>query len=164
MRAEINTVIPSGDVSAEDIDKLHLTRAVFYEAMRLYPPAPQMVRDCVADANVAGIEVKKGMTITIPIYALHRNPDFWHQPNAFIPKRFLDPEVFTKQNRFRYLPFGGDARVCLGQAFVMTEVVTMLVQIVRTFTIKDATEGEIEFETGAALRAKGGIFLKFSPR
>ena len=164
VRAEINTVIPSGDVSAGDIDKLHLTRAVFYEAMRLYPPAPQMVRDCVADANVAGIEVKKGMTITIPIYALHRNPDFWYQPNAFIPKRFLDPEVFAKQNRFRYLPFGGGARVCLGQAFVMAEVVTMLAQIVRTFTIKDATEGEIEFETGAALRAKGRIFLKFSPR
>lgn len=163
VREEINAVVTTRGVTSEHLDTLPLTRAVSYEAMRLYPPAPQMVRDCIADTNVAGIPLKKGMTVTIPIYALHRNPDFWDQPNAFMPDRFLDQNVFAKENRFRYLPFGGGVRVCLGQAFVMAEVVTMLAQIIPKLNIQDATEGDLKFGTGATLRAKNGIFLRFSP-
>lgn len=163
VRDEVNAVVKAKDVTAEDLENLPLTRSVLYEAMRLYPPAPQIVRDCLQDAEVAGISFRKGMSVTIPIYAIHRNPAFWKEPNAFLPDRFLDPHVFAKQNRFRFLPFGGGARVCLGQAFVMAETVTILAQIIRTFQAKDATQGELEFETGASLRPKGGLHLQFSP-
>jgi cytochrome P450 len=163
VRNEINAALTSDDVTPEVLENLPLTRAVFYEAMRLYPPAPQMVRDCIADTDIAGITLKKGMTITIPIYAIHRNSNVWDQPNTFRPDRFMDPRVFAKENRFRYLPFGAGARVCLGQAFAMTEAVTILAQIIRKLHIQDATDGSLVFETGATLRAKNGIFLRFSP-
>ncbi|MGB7317097.1 MAG: cytochrome P450 [Planktotalea sp.] len=163
VRAEVDAVVKGDDITAEDLGNLTLTRSVLHEAMRLYPPAPQIVRDCLEDTEVAGISLRKGTAVTIPIYAIHRNPSFWDQPNAFQPDRFTDPEVFAKQNRFRYLPFGGGARVCLGQAFVMTEAVTMLARIIRTLHVDDATMGEMTFETGATLRAKNGINLRFKP-
>lgn len=161
VRDEVNSTLKTDDVTADDLENLPLTRSVLFEAMRLYPPAPQMVRDCVEDADVAGIKLRKGMTITIPIYAIHRNPTFWDHPHAFIPDRFMAPDIFSKEKRFRYLPFGGGARVCLGQAFVMTEAVTILAQILRALYIEDASADDIEFETGATLRSKNGIHLRF---
>lgn len=161
VRAEVSSVLTSDEIPQDHLDQLPLTRSVLYEAMRLYPPAPQIVRDCPQDTEVAGIPLKKGMSVTIPIYAIHRNPAFWENPNAFMPERFLDTHVFAKQNRFRYLPFGGGARVCLGQAFVMVEAVTVLAQVIRHFALSDASQVPMAFETGAALRPKNGIHLRF---
>lgn len=163
VRAEVEANVTADAITAENLEHLAFTRAVLFEAMRLYPPAPQIVRDCLQDTEVAGIPLKKGMSVSIPIYAIHRNPAFWEDPNAFLPDRFLAPDVFAKQNRFRYLPFGGGARVCLGQAFVMTEAVTILAQIIRKLHVSNAMTDEITFETGAALRAANGIHLKFEP-
>lgn len=163
VREEITTVLQGDDVSAQTLEDLHLTRSVIHESMRLYPPAPQIARDCLEDADVAGIKIKKGMNVVIPIYAIHRNPDYWDQPNAFDPDRFLNPEVFAKQNRFRYLPFGGGARLCLGQAFAMAEAVTLLAKIIQTLEVAPADDPSIELETGASLRARDGIKLRISP-
>ncbi len=41
VREEINAAVTTRDVTSEHLDTLPLTRAVFYEAMRLYPPAPK---------------------------------------------------------------------------------------------------------------------------
>ena len=45
----------------------------------------------------------------------------------------------------------------------MTEAVTLLAQIIRALHVSDGSKGEMEFETGAALRAKNGIHLRFDP-
>ncbi len=163
VRAEVNSVVKGDDVTADNLDHLQLTRSVLHEAMRLYPSAPQIARVCIEDAEVAGIAIKKGTIVTIPVYAIHRNPMFWDQPNAFNPDRFLAPDIFSKKNRFRYLPFGGGARLCLGQAFVMAKALTLLAQIIRNLHISDAHHSKIRLETGASLRSRNGINLRFSP-
>lgn len=163
LRDEIVSVMGDADITADMVGKLTLTRSVLHEAMRLYPPAPQIARDCIADTSIGGIAIKKGTVVSVPIYAIHRSSLHWDSPNAFDPDRFTAPDAFAKHNRFRYLPFGGGARVCLGQAFAMTEAVVILAYLLRALHVSDATRGEMRFETGAALRAKGGIHLRFSP-
>lgn len=164
VHAEILAASAGPEVKEGDLEQLPLTRAVLFEAMRLYPPAPQIARDCIADARIAGLNIKKGTIVTLPIYAIHRSPRLWEQPNAFLPERFLAADAFSKGSRFRYLPFGGGGRICLGQAFAMTEAMVILARILRAFDIADATAGAIRFETGATLRAKDGITLRFTPR
>lgn len=126
-------------------------------------PDARQTRGCLEDADVAGIKINKGTIVTVPIYAIHRNPDYWDQPNAFDPDRFSNPDVFAKQNRFHYLPFGGGARLCLRQAFVMAEAVTLVARITQSLQVSEVRKSKIELETGASLRAKGGINLRFSP-
>jgi len=163
VRDEVNAILEDEDVTAETLEQLQLTRNVVFEFTRLYPPAPQIARDCLEDADVAGIKINKGTIDTIPIYAIHRNPDYWDQPNTFDPNRFFNPDVFAKQNRFRYFPLGGGAQLCLGQAIVMAEAVTLVARIIQNLQFSEAEDSKIELETGASLHAKGGINRRLSP-
>ena len=44
--------------------------------------------------TIKGIPFKKGMGVFIPVYALHRDEEFWPEPDCFKPERFL-PEIKT---------------------------------------------------------------------
>jgi cytochrome P450 len=69
------------------------------------------VRPLVAPLTVAGHDLPAGAVMTLPIPLVHRDHRVFDDPDAFRPERFLDqphPKAFV--------PFGGGARRCLGQA------------------------------------------------
>ena len=39
------------------------------------------------DTEVCGIHIIKEMTINIPVYELHMDPDVWPEPEKFDPER-----------------------------------------------------------------------------
>jgi len=57
--------------------------------------------------------VPSGAIIQIQIYDIHRNPNFWPNPDIFDPDRFL-PENIQKRHPYSYLPFSGGPRNCIG--------------------------------------------------
>jgi cytochrome P450 len=62
--------------------------------------------------------------LTLPIPLVHRDPRVFDEPDAFRPERFRDapaPDAFV--------PFGGGARRCLGQALARLEIATLLPSI-----------------------------------
>ncbi len=74
------------------------TRAVFEEAMRLYPPAPTISRDAIEDIEWEGVTITKGTQVLIMPWTLHRHRLYWDNPDAFMPSRFL-PENREKLNK-----------------------------------------------------------------
>lgn len=56
--------------------------------------------------------IPKGSTIVIPIYAICRSPEYFHDPDCFIPERFLDEQKMEKKNAFTYIPFSAGPRNC----------------------------------------------------
>ena len=95
-------------------------RAVFEEAMRLYPPAAMLSRQAIADDELAGVHIPAGAVISVSPYVLHRRRGLWDNPDAFDPSRFLG-ERRERIDRFAYIPFGAGPRVCIGMAFAMQE-------------------------------------------
>jgi cytochrome P450 len=119
------------------LSKLTYTRAVLDEVMRLYPPAYVIVRAARQRDTVAGVEMKPGDLAVIAPWILHRHRKQWHEPDAFVPERFLPgaPAV----DRFAYLPFGVGPRVCIGAHFALTEATLVLAQLIRSFRIELGT-------------------------
>jgi len=111
-------------------DKLPMTRAVFEESMRLYPPAPSLNRAALADDEVLGVTVPKGATVLVMPWILHRHQKLWARPDEFVPERFL-PGAREAIDRYQYLPFGAGPRVCIGQYFAMQEGVVALAALCR---------------------------------
>jgi cytochrome P450 len=119
------------------LSKLTYTRAVLDEVMRLYPPAYVIVRAARQRDTVAGVEMKPGDLAVIAPWILHRHRKQWHEPDAFVPERFLPGAPVV--DRFAYLPFGVGPRVCIGAHFALTEATLVLAELMRSFRIELVT-------------------------
>jgi cytochrome P450 len=122
---------PAGAPAA--LARLPATRAVFEEALRLYPPAYVIVRHARGPDRVAGHAIARDAAVMVSPWVLHRHRRLWAEPDAFDPARFLPgaPPV----DRYAYLPFGVGPRVCVGASLAMTEATLALATLVRQFRI-----------------------------
>jgi cytochrome P450 len=116
-------------------------RACLWEAMRLYPPAPIVAREAAADTSLTGpagtrLAVKKGWWLAVPVYALHRDPDLWTDPTAFIPERWVPgtPEAAAVPPH-GWMAFGAGPRVCVGWRLAVTEAVCALAKLYSAVTL-----------------------------
>ena len=125
VRAEVRDVTGGGTIGVEHLPKLELLEAVFLEAMRLYPPAPSLMRRARTATNLGGVDVRAGATIVIPIYVLHRHRRLWQNPLVFDPSRF-DQASRAARHRYAHIPFGAGPRSCIAGSFAMLEAKSML--------------------------------------
>ena len=126
------------------INQLPYTLAVMKESLRLFPPASAMRggRPGVSLQDSRGNQYPTASTnIWILHHVLQRNPDYWKDPDSFIPDRWLvGPEHPLYPVRGAWRPFEFGPRNCVGQTLVTLDVRVALVMTVREFDINDAYE------------------------
>ena len=150
-------------IGPEDLPRLRLIRRIVQEVLRLYPPVPVLVRDVRRDCAIDGVPFRRGGTVYLPIYALHRHVSAWEEPDRFDPDRFL-PEAVHARNRFAFLPFGAGPRVCMGATLAMTETVVMLAVLLRRVEILKPNMPAPRPVARITLRPAGGVHLAARPR
>ena len=160
LRAEIAAADLGGNLASDDLKRVPYVRQVIYETMRLFPSAPVLGRQVKADVTIDGHEFRKGQLLLIPVYALHRHPDFWDQPDVFDPDRFHTDNFDARAARGRFMPFGAGPRICLGMAFAMAELEAMLITILRGHRVDPiGSPDDIVLEMAATLRARDGLHV-----
>jgi cytochrome P450 len=135
VRTEVNRVVTSWPPSADDLQRLTSTWAVVQEAMRLYPPAPNTGRLATGPDTVLNHRIDAGAIVVICIWALHRNPALWPDPQRFDPARF-SPDAVAGRHRYAYVPFGGGPRACLGALFARLEATVAMAALVRAYRLR----------------------------
>ncbi len=159
---EVDDLLGGRAPTLADLPKLALTKRVLEESMRLYPPAWMFEREALEDDEINGYFVPKGSVIGVCTYVLHRDPDNFENPEGFDPDRFLgDPKDRAK---YTYLPFGGGARVCIGNAFAMMEAQICLAKIVQRYRFDLLPHTRLELDPVITLRPRGGLKMKMTPR
>ncbi len=108
------------------LDRLPLTRRVVQEVLRLYPPAPLLVRGASRAMDFAGFRLNKGQAVLVSIYAMHRHRKHWIAPDEFDPDRFL-PE--RGGSNTAWLPFGTGPRMCIAAQFALTEITVVVARL-----------------------------------
>lgn len=144
------------------VSKLRLTRDVFREALRLYPPVPMMVRETKCPEDMRGRKAPKGAQVVLSPWHLHRHERLWDNPDGFDPTRWATENGKTCQ-RDAYIPFSAGSRVCTGAGFAMVEGPLLLAMLLRDyrFELTDHTPVPVAHLT---VRSKDGIWLKISRR
>ncbi len=133
LQQEADTVLAGRPPTVADVPNLPYALQVFKEALRLYPPADSISRTALRDVDLAGYPLRKNGIIVIPIYAMHRNPAYFPDPERFDPERFT-PENEKRLPRHVYMPFGAGPRICIGNHFALMEgqlILATLAQRVR---------------------------------
>jgi cytochrome P450 len=130
LQAELDHVLGDRPATPEDVPALPYTQAVINETLRLYPPAYVTGREAVRDTTIGGVPIPRRHIILISMYATHRDPRFFPEPDLFRPERWLDG-LEKRLPRGAFIPFGMGSRKCVGSAFAMMEATLLLATIAR---------------------------------
>ncbi|XP_075549102.1 cytochrome P450 3A8-like isoform X1 [Dermacentor variabilis] len=140
------------DMNWDIVSKLPYLNSVISETMRLYTPAVRLDRTTVEDYVLgdAKIKVPKGCAVIVPVYALHRDPEFFPNPEVFDPDRFSDANIASIKP-YSYLPFGAGPRNCIGMRFGLQVVKFGILYAIRAveFVRTEKTKVPLQFETAA---------------
>lgn len=161
---EIDRVLAGRAPSFEDLERLPYTRMVFKEALRLYPPAYFMVRAAAEPFELGGHRIPAGSVLMTSQFAMHRHPDLWDDPDTFEPERFAN-DAERRWHKFKYFPFGGGPRICIGNQFALVEGPLILATLGQgyRFELIDP-ERPVELEPQITLGPKGGMPLRLRRR
>jgi cytochrome P450 len=129
---EIQRIKDESDDIMHWIKNAAYSKLVIEESMRLYPPAYFIDRVNIEEDFFNGMILPKESTLLFSVYEIHRHPDFWKDPETFIPERFLDENTKFSKN---YFPFGAGPRMCIGNNFAMYEMILAIIALVEQFEI-----------------------------
>ena len=160
---EARQVMSDGAPEFSDIGKLRLTRDIFRETLRLYPPVPMMVREAACPERFRDREVPKGAQIVLSPWHQQRHERLWDDPDAFDPARF-QTENGREGLRCAYMPFSAGQRVCPGAGFAMIEGPLLLALLVRAYRFDTVTARPAIPVAHLTVRGRDGIWLRVRPR
>ncbi|XP_059618982.1 probable cytochrome P450 28a5 [Phlebotomus argentipes] len=172
LRQEIReTIAKHGKITHEVVSEMPYLDQVLNESLRLYPPATMLGKICTEKITIKVKEgeyryIEEGDDVTFPVYSFHRDPEFYENPDEFIPERF-DPEnggVKAFRDKGVFVPFGDGPRICLGQRFAQAQIKAALVSLLDNFEVEvnPKTKEPIIFDPKQFLTyAIGGLWLNF---
>ena len=163
MHQEICEAVQDRDFQANDMRSLTLTRNVFRETLRLYPPVGFFAREASQDCVMRDKVVKESSNVVVSPWLIHRHRKLWKTPDLFNPDRF-DETTSRDSVRHAYLPFGMGPRVCLGAAFALQEATLILASLIRDYRLLPLAD-HTPYPVGRlTIRSANGIRLQLVRR
>uniref|UniRef100_A0AAG5CWR8 Cytochrome P450 n=1 Tax=Anopheles atroparvus TaxID=41427 RepID=A0AAG5CWR8_ANOAO len=172
---EIKSKTTGRDIPLESIWSLPYLEAIVKETLRKWPPHALLVRECTKPYTIpasdtgdrSAIPLKVGDKVYVSVWALHRDAQYFPQPEQFRPERFIQghPDS-TRIPANTYIPFG-IGRGCLGQEFVKMVVKASLVALVQKFTLtpgERAAEPLKLIDAGSSVEARDGLWVRLESR
>ncbi|MDD4972917.1 MAG: cytochrome P450 [Bacteriovorax sp.] len=148
-------------ISGEDDLKNFLTINLFLkEVLRMRPPAWSFGRVAISEDRIHGEVVHPGDLISISPFLIHHHPDFWENPEAFEPDRFLkEPTPYT------FIPFGAGPRICMGERLANLEMCMFLLQVIKEFKLTNSSKSiNVQMNAQVSLRPDQDIYLELEER
>uniref|UniRef100_A0A673T0W3 Steroid 17-alpha-hydroxylase/17,20 lyase n=1 Tax=Suricata suricatta TaxID=37032 RepID=A0A673T0W3_SURSU len=128
-----------------DRNQLILLEATLREVLRIRPVAPTLIpHKAIVDSSIGEYAIDKGTNVIINLWALHHNEKEWHQPDQFMPERFLDPtRSHLISPSLSYLPFGAGPRSCLGESLARQEIFLFMAWLLQRFDMEVPDDGQL---------------------
>ncbi|CAA0838556.1 Cytochrome P450 71B36 [Striga hermonthica] len=151
-------------IQETDVQALIYLKLVIKETLRLHPPTPLLPRACRDDCKVDGYTIPLRSKIIVNTWAMGRDPEYWAEPDSFMPERFENSSVDFLGNNFEFIPFGAGRRICPGMNFGLANVELPLAQLLYHFDWRmpegmRAHEIDMTESGGLTVARKNGLFL-----
>ncbi len=132
--SEMNDICKNGLPNYKEYEQLDFTKAVVRESLRLNTPLFFIQREIKEDDEIDQYILKKGHCLSLNLDLIHRHPEFWTNPGAFQPERFLS-NPHGQENPHAYIPFGSGKRSCVAKNFAFLELVLIVGMLVQRFSL-----------------------------
>ncbi|KAL6420178.1 hypothetical protein ACFW04_012265 [Cataglyphis niger] len=152
-----------GKLTMRSLQNLSYLERCLKEALRLYPSVPVISRNVEEDVKLHSYVIPAGTMLVLNIYGVHRDPNFWSNPEVFDPDRFL-PERIQKRHPYSYLPFSAGPRNCIGQRFGLLELKAMIAPLIHNFYLEPIDHlKDIRLTADIIIRPSHPVHIKFIP-
>ncbi|KAI3510327.1 hypothetical protein L1887_17228 [Cichorium endivia] len=148
-----------------DIQELRYFKLVIKETFRLHPPAPLLVpRESRVKCEIGGYHIPANTKVLINAWKIGRDPEYWKDPESFIPERFLDNEINMIGTNFELIPFGAGRRMCPGMTLGLANVELPLAMLLYHFNWELPNGGtpqdlDMREDFGATVKRKNDLYL-----
>ena len=164
LAAEADRILPDGrPAGSADMERLAYARQVVDETLRLYPPTAMLARQNIEADEIGGYPIPRMSLISLSPYVVHRDPEYWKDPEVFDPERFA-PEIAAARPKFAYIPFAAGPRVCIGNSFALMEMVYTFAMAARRFVVKQEPDEVIPATFAATVRPMKNLMMQAFPR
>lgn len=163
LHQELDAVLGGRPPQLDDLAALAYTEMVVKESMRLYPPAWSFGRQAIEPVEIGGYTVPIGAELHVISYATHRDERWFEQPERFWPQRFSQ-ENEPNIPKYAYIPFGGGARICIGNAFAMMEARLLLATIAQRYRLRLAPNQTVTPLPQITLGLANGMHMRLEER
>ena len=153
--AELDRVLGGRLPSFQDLPLLRYTESVFAETLRLYPPAWGIGRRALEDYPIGDFVIPARSVVLMSPYVVHRDQRWYSDPLTFRPERWSAED--PSRPKFAYFPFGGGARVCIGERFAWMEGTLLLATIGQRWRLRLEPGQRVETHARITLRPKYGM-------
>ncbi|XP_066993572.2 cytochrome P450 4C1 isoform X2 [Anabrus simplex] len=149
----------------QNICEMKYLEYIIKESLRLCPSVPVIGRHLGEDLTIktGNLRIPASSSVLISPYLLHRNPDYYDEPEKFDPDRFL-PENCQRRHPYAYIPFSAGPRNCIGQKFALLEMKAVISKILWHYHLSSEPSFEPELTIELILKSANGIKLKLTPR
>ncbi|XVF49774.1 hypothetical protein PTKIN_Ptkin04bG0041800 [Pterospermum kingtungense] len=131
-----NVVGYKSKIDVDDINKMEYLKCVIKETLRFHTILPLFPRKVSAGVKLGGYDIPPNTTVFVNAWAIHRDPNWWEQPEEFIPERFENNTVDFRGQDFHFLPFGSGRRSCPGLHFGVASLEYMVANLLYWFDWK----------------------------
>ena len=156
VRNEVASVVGSRLPTSGELDELRYTEQVINESLRLYSPIHSISRVALEDDTLGGYDVPAGTTIYVSLYATHRLPQFWPDPERFDPERFT-PDAEARRPRFAFIPFAAGHRNCVGGTVAIAELKLAVALLAQRYELELAPGQRVEPTAGTTMYPRYGM-------
>lgn len=172
IRAETSRVrkelgLGEGEVTHELVSKCIYLKAAVHEGLRLHPPVPQDIKECLSDDVLPdGTEVRKGDRVMFVTWVMARMEEQWGEDSTeFKPERFITEEGNFRPPEGSKLPiFLAGPRLCLGKDMAMLSSSIMLTMLLDNFNASGGEDVEYIYDVGLTIWSNKGMPLKLKGR
>ncbi|KAL5714090.1 hypothetical protein ACHQM5_016098 [Ranunculus cassubicifolius] len=117
--SEIDQCVEGRLLDESDLSKLPYLHCVINETLRLYPAAPLLVpHSSSEECTIGGYTIPRGTVLLTNVWAIHRDPKVWEEPEKFMPERFEG----KRETGLKFIPFGIGRRGCPGASMALRVV------------------------------------------
>lgn len=138
--AEIRTAFSDATeiVPGKDLDECNFLTSCIKESLRLAPAVANFLPRLVhpGGAVIDGVPVAEGTTVGSSIYALHRNRQYFPEPDAFVPERWVQEGEARKVAEDAFHPFSAGPRMCVGAKLAWVEVTVAVAKVLWVYEMR----------------------------
>lgn len=127
----------------EKLNELRYLDQCFHETLRIFGPGLFASKKCtkrteLTTKNGLKVPIEEDTIVIIPSFSIHRDEEYYAEPEKFIPERFSEENGGVKKYQAAgvYMPFGDGPRMCPGMRFATAQVKACVSKLIQVYKVK----------------------------